>query len=158
MSFRVYLEESNKKYFGYFDLLKVLLKTGEYRILSKDTEEKPIIASTLYLDGDILCTLFTEDDIPLLEQHFEVYQNHIALLEQKIQSLRAFIKQSRGVAIGGSFLIPQLINFVPDIDLAYFYPLTFSFASAGLAFFFQRVAGRIVVKIISRLFFKKFQF
>jgi hypothetical protein len=157
MSFRAYLRESNKKYFGYFDLLKVLLKTGEYRILSKDPEERPVILSTLYIDGDILCTVFTEDDVPLLEQHLELYQNHIAQLQQKIQSLQAFINQSRGAAVGGAFVLPQIIDFIANPDIAFFYPLASSFLFAGLAFFFQRFTGRIVVKIISSLFFKVFR-
>jgi len=158
MSFRAYLKESNKKYFGYFDLLKVLLKTGEYRVLSKDAEERPVILSTLYIDGDILCTLFTENELPLLEQHLELYQNHIAQLQQKIQSLQAFINQSKGVAVGGSFLLPQILDFITNPDIAFIYPLTSSFVFAGLAFFFQRFTGRVVVKIISSLFFRKFQF
>lgn len=158
MSFRAYLEESNKKYFGYFDLLKVLLKTGEYRVLAKDAEERPVILSTLYLDGDILCTLFTEDETPRIEQHLDLYQNHIEQLQQKIQSLQAFINQSRGIAVGGSFTVPHIVDFVTNADIAFIYPLTSSFLFAGLAFFFQRFTGRIVIKIISSLFFRKFQF
>ncbi len=158
MSFQAYLKESKKKYFGYFDLLKVLLKKGEYRVLAKDAEEQAVILSTLYIDGDVLCSVFTENNVPRIEQYPELYQNHIAQLQQKVQALQVFINQSRGVAVGGSFTLPYLVEFITTSDIAFIYPLTSSVLFAGMAFFFKRFTGRFVIKIFSAVFFRKFRF
>jgi len=158
MSFQAYLKEINKKYFGYFGLLKVLLKTGEYRLLAKDAGERPVILSTLYIDGDVLCSVFTENNVTRIEQHPELYQNHLAQLQQKVQGLQVFINQSRGVAVGGSFAFPHFIDVITNAEVAFIYPLTSSVLFAGMAFFFKRFTGRFVIKIFSAVFFRKFQF
>ncbi len=132
------------KYFSLdqFRFLIQCLKQGSYNLITYDEQNKPVIATNFYIDGDVLHKLFESEAGGLrADTNLEFLKNHMTTVENNLKAMDIFSTQIQAIvtfALGTFTFVRTYLSYGWEVA-------TVSTMSVGtIIFFFKKSLARAV--------------